>query len=217
MLLMLTLAGTLQAQFRMHPNSNFSFGTLAQPGQRDLIHVNGWRKRGLLVTVNHNVDWWQSIAAHVTRENTVSYVVRYNGRDRFYVRGTGGIYAHSIWTWSDSTLKQDVQPIKDSARLLARMRGVTFRYRPDPPCLTCPERDQEQTDERRYYGLLAQELERSLPEAVDTMADGTKVVAYQQIIPVLVEGFKAQQLEIEALKKEVARLKEDATKSGTSK
>jgi len=55
--------------------------------------------------------------------------------------------------------------------------------------------------EGRHYGVIAQEIEKVLPEIVNTAPDGTKSVAYTEIIPVLIEAIKEQQKEIEQLKK----------------
>jgi hypothetical protein len=52
---------------------------------------------------------------------------------------------------------------------------------------------------RKYYGLIAQDVERIVPEVVRTMPDGTKGLAYQSIIPLLIEAVKTQQSEIEEL------------------
>lgn len=63
-------------------------------------------------------------------------------------------------------------------------------------------------------GLLAQEVEKVLPEAVSENEKGTKFLNYDGLIPVLTEAIKEQQklikaqgLELEKLKKEVEALK----------
>jgi hypothetical protein len=57
----------------------------------------------------------------------------------------------------------------------------------------------------RHYGVIAQEVEKVLPEVVNTGSDGTKAVAYTELIPVLIEAVKEQQKLIE---KQQAELKE---------
>jgi hypothetical protein len=56
----------------------------------------------------------------------------------------------------------------------------------------------------RQIGLPAQEVETVFPEAVTTDDDGIKSVAYSTLIPVLVEAIKAQQAQIEDLKRALA-------------
>ena len=48
-------------------------------------------------------------------------------------------------------------------------------------------------------GLIAQEVEAVLPEAVSEGTEGYKSVDYARLVPVLVEGIKQQQAQIEAL------------------
>ncbi len=55
----------------------------------------------------------------------------------------------------------------------------------------------------KQYGVIAQEIEKIMPEIVSTDAEGYKSVAYTDIIPVLIESIKAQQAMIEQLKLEV--------------
>ena len=48
-----------------------------------------------------------------------------------------------------------------------------------------------------------QEIEKVLPEIVITRQDGYKAVKYEKIIPLLVQGLKEQQEEINQLKKDL--------------
>ena len=57
-------------------------------------------------------------------------------------------------------------------------------------------------------GVMAQEVESQFPFAVDTDKDGNKFVHYDGLIPVLIEATKEQQEEIETLKTQNQRLKD---------
>src|SRR5205085_1425583 len=61
--------------------------------------------------------------------------------------------------------------------------------------------------EGKQIGFIAQEVEKVLPELVNTDANGYKSVAYANVAPVLVEAVKTQQKQMDALKKD-----NDATK-----
>jgi hypothetical protein len=50
-------------------------------------------------------------------------------------------------------------------------------------------------------------VEAIVPEVVSTATDGYKSVDYAKLVPLLIEGMKQQQIEIEQLKTEVNRLK----------
>lgn len=98
---------------------------------------------------------------------------------------------------SDQRLKQHVTPIVNPIERLEQLRGVTFDWKRDA-------HREWAFPQGRQIGLLAQEVETVFPEAVTTDNDGIKSVAYSTLIPVLVEAIKAQQAQIEDLKRALA-------------
>jgi len=50
--------------------------------------------------------------------------------------------------------------------------------------------------------VIAQEVEKVLPEVVTTTEDGTKTVAYGNLVGLLIESIKELKAEVEELKKE---------------
>ena len=50
------------------------------------------------------------------------------------------------------------------------------------------------------YGVIAQEIEKILPEVVHTNPDGKKTVSYDQIIPFLLSAVKDHQKELNAIR-----------------
>jgi hypothetical protein len=54
---------------------------------------------------------------------------------------------------------------------------------------------------RHDVGIIAQELQAVLPELVVDQADGYKAVKYDRIVALLIEAVKAQQREIDELKR----------------
>ena len=57
-------------------------------------------------------------------------------------------------------------------------------------------------------GLIAQEVEKILPEAVVTKRDGYLSLQYHKIIPLLVNSIKDQQKQIDELTKRLIKLEE---------
>ena len=57
-------------------------------------------------------------------------------------------------------------------------------------------------DEPRQSGVIAQEVEKVLPEVVRTAQDGNKTVAYGNMVGLLIESIKELKAEIETLKAE---------------
>jgi len=92
-----------------------------------------------------------------------------------------------ITAFSDVTLKDDVQVIDSALYKLLQVRGVTF-----------VRNDTEDTS--RKAGVIAQEVEKVLPEVVSTSEDGLKSVAYGNLIALLIEAIKELNAEIETLK-----------------
>jgi hypothetical protein len=112
----------------------------------------------------------------------------------------GPIWSTGYNTWSDERLKENVESIQEPLQKLESIRGVTFNFKEDP--------SRHHADpHRRRVGLLAQDVQEVLPEAVSAAADGYLAVNYEGLVPVLVEAVKAQQRQIQALQQEVNALK----------
>jgi Chaperone of endosialidase len=109
------------------------------------------------------------------------------GTPQFYVTGT--IYATSnITAFSDERLKHNVETISDALSLVNQMRGVRF----------------EDENGNKYVGLIAQEVQKAVPEAVVTHAEsGYLAVAYQNLVGVLVNAVKELSDRIEILEKRI--------------
>jgi hypothetical protein len=75
---------------------------------------------------------------------------------------------------SDENLKEDIFEIESPLKIIEKMRGVFYKYK---------------DSNEQHIGVLAQEMEKVLPEIVYTQ-EGSKSVAYEEIIPVLIEGIK---------------------------
>jgi hypothetical protein len=101
---------------------------------------------------------------------------------------TGGYYV------SDIKYKKNFQSVDSSLDKILNLNGVSYEWKID-------EYKGMGFPEGRHYGVVAQEIEKVLPEAVNTSPDGSKAVAYAEIIPVLIEAIKEQQKQIEELKK----------------
>lgn len=99
----------------------------------------------------------------------------------------GSIYATAnITAYSDARLKRNVQVISDALAKVAALRGVTY------------ERI-DLADGRRHTGLIAQELQAVLPEAVWPADDGTLSVAYGNVVGLLVEAIHELQAKVAVL------------------
>lgn len=116
------------------------------------------------------------------------------------VRISGNGWITSAWSTSDARFKKDVEKISNPLDKLKVLEGITFNWRKD-------EFPQMNFTAGRQYGLIAQDVEKIIPELVNTDNEGYKSVAYDKLTVVLLEAVKAQQKEIEELKKEIEELK----------
>ena len=95
---------------------------------------------------------------------------------------TGDIEANS-----DETLKENIETINDALLKVDELRGVYFDMKANPG--------------KRKTGVIAQEMERVLPEVVSTdPEDGIKSVAYGNIVGLLIEAIKELKEEVDQLK-----------------
>ena len=132
----------------------------------------------------------KAIAVLRGRAHEVSY-------DKFVVMGTGDVYARSYNLQSDETLKEDIEPIKSSLEKVLKLRGVTFRFKND-----------SDKSGHKEMGVIAQEIEKVVPEVVNTSGEtGLKSVSYQNLVALLIESTKEQQSQIGQLKAQNDALK----------
>ena len=94
---------------------------------------------------------------------------------------------------SDERQKDNVQLIDNPTQKIAKLDGVTFTWSEDGPSWV------DDRDSREDVGLLAQQVEQVIPEAVTTRDDGYKAVDYKRVIPLLVESIKELTTRVEQL------------------
>ena len=94
------------------------------------------------------------------------------------------VNAPNFNTTSDATLKTNVETLFGSLKAVTALRGVSFDW--------IESGDSE-------VGVIAQEVEAVIPHLVSTNDEGIKSVKYGNMVAVLIEAIKEQQLRIEAL------------------
>ena len=92
---------------------------------------------------------------------------------------------------SDKRLKDNIKPIPNAAEKINKIGGYEFDWN-----------DNQELYEGHDVGVIAQEIEAVLPEVVETREDGYKAVDYKKIVPLLIEGIKDLQKQINELKKQ---------------
>jgi hypothetical protein len=126
-----------------------------------------------------------------------------NSQDQYVVYGynttsfnTGAYIAWGGTSWtasSDERLKDIIEPITDAVNKVSTLRTVIGKYKTD----------EEGT--RRAF-LIAQDVQKVLPEAVDASNPEKLGIAYTDVIPLLVAAIKEQQTIINDLKARIETL-----------
>ena len=146
--------------------------------------------------------------------NGAGYITSFTDTNTTYTAGNGltlsgteflmsGNYTGSftasgdVTAYSDERLKSDITTIEDALNKVKNLRGVMF-----------DKTDTLSSELKRSTGVIAQEVEKVLPEVVhNDINTGYKSVAYGNIVGVLIEAIKEQQEQIDKLKHDIEFLK----------
>ena len=104
------------------------------------------------------------------------------------IRAAGDITAYYS---SDERLKENINNIKEPLQKLSYINGVEFDWIP---------KEGIHSNEGHDVGVIAQQVEKVLPELVTDRENGYKAVRYEKIVALLIEAVKEQQLQIDELK-----------------
>jgi hypothetical protein len=107
------------------------------------------------------------------------------------IRATNNVTAYYS---SDERLKDNVQVIANALAKVLQIRGVEFDWN------NLDEPEDGYFVRKHDVGVIAQEIEKVIPEVVGTRENGMKAVKYDRIIPLLIEAIKELKAEVDALK-----------------
>ena len=115
--------------------------------------------------------------------------------NRFQMDMSGNLtMSGDVTAYSDARLKENVVTVDSALDKVVKLRGVYYNRT-------------DSDDKRRKVGVIAQEIQRVLPEVVNQDNSGILNVSYGNIVGVLIEAIKEQQTQIEDLKQLVESLK----------
>jgi hypothetical protein len=118
------------------------------------------------------------------------------------IRVTGNITAYDT---SDITLKENIQLIPNALGKLEQIRGVTFDWTAEE--ITRRGGEDPYFVRKHDVGVIAQEVEKVLPEIVGTKDNGIKAVQYEKLTALLIEAVKELSDKVTGLEQELAMLK----------
>jgi hypothetical protein len=96
---------------------------------------------------------------------------------------------------SDARLKKNIKILSPTLNNLSKLNGYTYDW------------INEQKDKEQQIGLLAQEVQKIYPQLVKQNSRGELSVNYSGLVPVLLEGMKEQQKQIDAQQKQIDEFK----------
>jgi hypothetical protein len=102
---------------------------------------------------------------------------------------------------SDERLKENIQPIEDALTKLRKLKGVMFDWK--------DEVIKERGGEDGYFvrkhdtGIIAQEVEKVLPEVVADRQDGYKAVRYEKLAGLIIQAINELADQVDILKNKV--------------
>lgn len=200
--------GIATPQAQLHTTGSVRFGGLSLATGNALIMADG---SGSLSRYSLPAS---SLMAFATTSPTINSLPRFNSSnvlvnsqifDNGVNIGIGGSPASNakvtvygvVNTLSDLREKTNITPIENALEKLNQINGYNYNWK---------------NSDEKQIGLIAQEVEKILPEAVSENTTGTKFLNYDGIIPVLTEAIKQQQKLIEAQSKQIEALSKDIEK-----
>jgi hypothetical protein len=171
--------------------------------------------KGNLLLTNYPATPWVELRMKVTNNGNATIG---SGTDRILFwtehNGYNYVYGTRFYNMSDSSTKENIVPINQSLKTIKKLKSYSYNYKNElADSLKDGKQGKQykQAKKNKSFGYLAQEVEKFLPEIVDT-AMGYKMIDYTAIIPILTEAIKEQQAQIETLQSIVHSQEQDLVK-----
>ncbi|MDB4572102.1 tail fiber domain-containing protein [Akkermansiaceae bacterium] len=199
--------GGSTAEFEFNSGQKINIVTTPGDSQLDFNFAPGGATAGVHFNTNGGFNSMNNPTSNFT----------FNASNSNVLRVSGDIVAFA----SDKRLKENIVEIPNSIEKIKQLRGVTYDWKDE--ALDLGFTTERQHDE---IGLIAQELEKVIPQAVtrapfdntdnekiyvsgsriDGETDPYKTVKMDKVVPLLIEGIKEQQKQIDELKELVTKL-----------
>jgi hypothetical protein len=149
-----------------------------------------------------NLSWKDDDAGAATSPGGSDHQVQFNNNGSFGGSANLTFDGANLYAWqgdivayaaSDKRLKNNISNISSPIEKIKQINGVNFEWS-----------DKQSAYAGKDVGVIAQEVEKVLPEVVAEREDGHLAVKYEKIIPLLIEAIKDQQKEIEELKSKLS-------------
>lgn len=213
------------------PNSDTTFQFVTDKGETNYLAQGagekGWQigARGNSFTVNPLEQnnfyfgyWdgssWQSSVLYLQNtgrvgigNNSPQYKLDVSGD----INSSGVVHMSGVALSSDLRFKRNFTPLNQALEQVLHLQGVSYDWRTNE----FPDR---KFSSRRQFGLIAQDVEKVLPEVVGEDSKGYKSVNYVALIAPVIEAIKAlyvrilgQEARADAAAREIASLRSENT------
>jgi hypothetical protein len=172
----------------IHGGSHNGWEGYSISGRAVFMHNNS-NDTGLYDDVNNN---WLFLGTHGGAAR-----MAYNGSTKIETTSTGVTVTGDVNSTSDIRYKKNIETIDNALEKVQSLRGVTYNW--DNDAFKEDDSTKKPNFTERATGVIAQDVEKVLPEAVRENEDGFKNVAYGNMVGLLIEAIKEQQQRIEAL------------------
>jgi len=164
------------------------------------IYRSGWKSLFTLTSTNvsTSINALTTATATITSTSTFTGLITANGGlstttvtasgNISAVNGTftGDVQADDFDTTSDRRLKTNINNIENALDKVKALQGVSFKM-----------------NNQDKIGLIAQDTQEVIPEVVKENEEGYLSVSYGNIVGLLIEAIKEQQVKIESLEKKL--------------
>jgi len=125
--------------------------------------------------------YWENYAGGWQMQDT-TWIRSYNNKS---ILTTGTMQAGTFNTTSDENTKKDITPITDAVSKVQQLGGYNFTFK---------------HNDEKSSGVIAQEVQKVMPELVQEGGEGHLTVQYGNMVGLLIEAIKEQQVQIDELK-----------------
>lgn len=127
--------------------------------------------------------------------NRIGFLTQAGGWGSYCNDDGSWVSVSDITAYSDERIKENIVTIDNALKKVLQLRGVYYNRT-------------DISDKSQKIGLIAQEVQKVVPQIVHEEVDGMLGVSYGNMVGLLIEGMKEQQEQIETQKKEIDELKE---------
>ena len=185
-----------------YSNPIYAIGSSYQPSNQAINNMYG-------IGYTHDNWWWDYLSQGDSDAGWGMYVAA-DGDVRVTLSGStgdiwsaGSVYAGAYYYTSDERLKENITAIRNSLDKIRQLQGVNFNWN---NTAYMEKNSNTNVTDSLQIGLVAQDVEKVFPEAVETGENGYKTVAYGNLIAPTIEAIKELANETDDNTAEIAQL-----------